>query len=266
MIYMPIDILHSSCHNTLVDNIKIAMQIDDIGHSNRRLAMNKTRFTHKNRSLLILVIAVTAVILWLPSQLLAYSYDFQGTVLYDSHVGSTGGAGFGQAFTGSFSTDNGGSLMFNRDGGSSVYNNPSPGDFLWGGFTQGGVDFFYAYGSGGNDPEIRMGAIWWSQPPNSTMSGIYGVAFHLEGDHFTPGDLIARRLAGYLFDSKAFNVPLSIVVAECRPVAGEAFLGIFTDNQLPAPPPPSPSQVPLPAAIWFLGSGLLVIWRRLKAG
>lgn len=228
--------------------------------------MNKTGFTHKNRPLLILVVTVMAVFLWLPSQLLAYSYDFQGTVLYDSHVGSTSGAGSGQVFTGNFNTDDGGALMFNRDSGSSVYNNPT-GDFLWGGFTQGGVDFFYAYGSDGNDPEIRMGAIWWSEPRNSTMSGINGVVFHLEGYHFTPGDLIAKRLAKYLFDSKAYSAPLSIAVAECSPVAGEAFLGIFTSNQLPTPGAmASTSQVPLPASLWFLGSGLLVVWRRLKTG
>ena len=214
---------------------------------------------------MILAMAVTMVILWLPSQLLAYSFDFQGTVLYDSHVPSTQGAGFQQVFTGTFSPGNGGSLLLNRNDGSSIYQNPTPGNFLWGQFTQGGVDFFYAYGNNGNTPGIRMGAVWWTKPATITaygvtMTNVHGIVFHLNGSSFTQGDLIAQRLQDYLFNTGVYSSINGVIpLSGCTPIVGGGFLGVLTNSQLPKPP-----EVPLPASLWFLGCGLLVMWRRLK--
>lgn len=203
--------------------------------------MNGSILTQKKRQLLILVMAVTVITFWLPSQLLAYSFDFQGLVVQDSlaniplvrdHPND-----YFRTFTGSVSTENG-FLTFDPKYGSHTYQNP--GDLLWGGFKQSGFDYSYVFSSDGKEPGARMGIIWFEG---------YGIAFH-----FIDSSLDVGGLANFL-DS------------DTRP-AGSGFFGIFysSDGPFPIIPiiPTSQSQVPLPASLWLLGCGLLVVWRRQK--
>ncbi len=220
------------------------------------------------KPLLASMIAIVAVLLCLPAQVVAYNYNFQGTVLYDSQVGSSQDAGYGQNFTGSFSTENGGSLSFNRADGQNNYQQPDSGDMMWGNFTQDSVDYVYAYIKNNNNPDIKMGAIWWNAPKTITTYGtsrqIFGVAFHLEGDEFAIGNDIVQRLENYLNTGIYTDIAESVPLTGCSLVSGNAFLGVFTDKQVLDNNKNTSSEVPLPSTIWFLGSGLLALWRRKR--
>jgi hypothetical protein len=140
-------------------------------------------------------------------------------------------------------------------------------------FNQGGHDFFYALSQGDSD-HSQMGMVWWSNPKTFRVGqiyfkSVYGLTFYLDGSMlYTPAQLVSMRLADYLVDGylPTFTGGSStLYYTGCTLAAGTAFLGIIeTPFVKMKDPEDSSSAVPLPASLWFLGSGLLFLMRYRK--
>lgn len=206
-------------------------------------------------------------VLFLGTQnVLAFSFDFSGTVLYDSR---SIGSAYGDSFEGEFSSENESLFLKNSDT-FSLYNDF--GVATGGYFNQDGQDFFYAF-SKGPDASSQMGMIWWSNPrtfqvgENLYHNNVYGLAFYMTGElSYTPSQMIAYRLAdyfasGYLPTLTGGGSSLDFYSSSCSCDCSSAFLGVI---QEPMVSQQSSSAVPLPASVWFLGSGLLFLLRQRK--
>lgn len=199
----------------------------------------------------------------------AFSYDFSGTVLYDSRASNYVRPGFGDAFTGTVALKE--TLIFVNNRADTTYEDF--GTVAGGNFSQGGQDFFYAL-SQGNSDHSRMGLVWWSDPKSFRVRGkyykdVYGLTFYLDGSLlYTPAQLVSMRLSDYLANGylPTFTGGGSTLhYTGCRLATGTAFLGIiqtpFVETQGTAD---DYSAVPLPASLWFLGSGLIFLMRYRK--
>lgn len=214
-----------------------------------------------------------AFFLLLAAPVSAYNFDFSGVVLYDSQKADLGfsfghSPGRGDQFSGSLNDEN---LDFaNLMVAGSEYHDF--GALQAGAFTQNGLDYYYAF-SQGDGVHDRMGMIWWDQPRSFVVTGkwyedIYGIAFYLEGSSFyTPAQLIADSLLSYLdkgyLNSLTEGRGNSLHYWGCQISVGTAFLGLLDEPQGLYTEQPS-SAVPLPAGFWFLGSGLLFLFRRRR--
>lgn len=194
---------------------------------------------------------------------MAYNLDFAGTVLYDSQVGSTSGAAFQQKFTGSFFLEPDGLITFNRNLGSAFYSNSPSDDFYIGELTQNENIFHYVYSRDSDNPNIRMGLVWWTSQPtsitthSSRITDIYGVVFYLNGNNFTAGNRIANQLEDYIFQQKTFNIIQgSIPITGCSLSSGEGFLGVITSSSFATE---SSLPVPLPSSLLLLICGLIIL-------
>jgi len=215
---------------------------------------------------LLLFLGFSLTLILLPRNVQAYSFDFSGTVLFDSKASSNCLPGFGDSFTGSLSLDDD-LLNYTNVRRSTSYDDF--GGVTGGYFSQGKQDFFYAF-SQGEEASSQMGMIWWSDSRNFKINGlhlgnVYGLVFYLEGSTvYTPGQLIALRLTEYM--ANGFLPTLTgrnqnPHYLGCQVLDGEAFFGVIQDPFIAAQ---SSSAVPLPASVWFLGSGLLFLVRRRK--
>ena len=201
-----------------------------------------------------------------PRNALAFSFDFSGTVLFDSKASSYCLPGLGDDFDGTLSLADDLLNFENSNAGTSY---EDFGSVKGGYFSQDNRDFFYAF-SQGSEASSQMGMIWWSDPRNFQINGhffenIYGLAFYLEGSTlYTPAQLIAWRLAdyfatGYLPTLTGGGSDLHYM--GCQIADGTAFLGLI---ETPFIVDQSSAAVPLPASVWFLGRGLLFLVRRRK--
>ena len=209
------------------------------------------------------------LLLLTPQGAAAFSYDFSGTVLYDSAASNYVRPGFGDAFTGTLELSD--TLVFVNSRADTIYEDF--GTVSGGNFSQDGQDFFYALSQGDSD-RSQMGMIWWSNPKSFRVgqkyfNNIYGLTFYLDGSLlYTPAQLVAMRLSDYLADGylPTFTGGSSTLhYLGCGLASGTAFLGIietpFVKTKSTAE---DPSAVPLPASLWFLGSGLVFLLRYRK--
>ncbi len=199
----------------------------------------------------------------------AFSYDFSGTVLYDSRASNYVRPGYGDAFTGTLELND--TLVFVNNSAETTYDDF--GTVAGGNFSQGGQDFFYALSQGDSD-HSQMGMVWWSNPKSFRVgqkyfNNVYGLTFYLDGSLlYTPAQLVALRLSDYLADGYLPTFTgggTTLHYLGCCLATGTAFLGIIETpfikkNDVAA----DPSAVPLPASLWFLGSGLLFLMRYRK--
>ena len=212
-------------------------------------------------SLLLLLLA--------PQGVEAFSYDFSGTVLYDSEASNYVRPGFGDVFTGTLELSD--TLVFVNGRADTSYEDF--GTVSGGNFNQNGQDFFYAL-SQGNSDHSQMGMIWWSNPKSFRVgqkyfNNIYGLTFYLDGSLlYTPAQLVAMRLSDYLADGylPTFTGGSSTLhYTGCSLASGTAFLGIietpFVKRKAIVE---DPSAVPLPSSLWFLSSGLVFLLRYRK--
>ena len=199
-----------------------------------------------------------------PQGVEAFSYNFSGTVLYDSKASNYVRPGFGDAFDGTLELND--TLVFVNSRAEITYEDF--GTVSGGDFSQDGQDFIYAL-SQGNSEHSQMGMVWWANPKSFRIgykyyNNIYGLTFYLDGSLlYTPAQLVAMRLSDYLADGylPTFTGGSSVLpYTGCSLAAGTAFLGIIEtpfvktkDNR------DNPSAVPLPASLWFLGSGLIFL-------
>ena len=214
-----------------------------------------------NKLTSLLFLGLFIALLLVPRHVLAYSFDFSGTVLFDSKASTYCLPGFGDSFEGSFSLEDD-LLNFMNTSKSTSYEDF--GSVTGGYFTQGSQDFFYAF-SQGQEASSQMGMIWWEDPRNFTIGNryfgdVYGLVFYLEGTTlYTPAQMIALGLAQYMatgvLPTLTGGAPNPHFVG-CQVLDGAAFFGVI---ETPF------SNIPLPASIWFLGSGLLFLIRRRKA-
>ena len=206
------------------------------------------------------------LLLLVPSGVRASSYNFSGTVLYDSQASNYVRPGFGDAFTGTLELSD--TLIFVNNRTETTYEDF--GTVAGGNFSQDGQDFFYALSQGDSD-HSQMGMVWWSNPKSfrvgqKNFNDVYGLTFYLDGSLlYTPAQLVSMRLSEYLADGylPTFTGGSSILYyTGCILASGTAFLGIietpFIEKKDVAD---DPSAVPLPASLWFLGSGLLFLMR-----
>ncbi len=223
----------------------------------------------QNKKISLMLLAVVFLLLLLtPKGVQAFSFDFSGTVLYDSQAAGSFCPGIGSDFEGSLALADD-SLTFFNTGAETFYQDF--GAVSGGYFNQGEEEFFYAF-SQGDTATSQMGMIWWSDPKSFRVmdryiNNVYGLVFYLDGALLhTPTQLVAWRLAdyfasGYLPTFTGGGSTLHYV--GCGVASGTAFLGIietpFVVNQSA-----NNSAVPLPASLWFLGSGLLFVVRRRK--
>ena len=220
----------------------------------------------KKISPVILLVLLFTMFL-VPRNALAFSFDFSGTVLFDSKASNYCLPGFGHNFKGALSVGDD-LLTFENNNKPTFYEDF--GIVTGGYFSQEGSDFFYAF-SQGDDASSQMGMIWWSDPRNFTIGqhffdNVYGLVFYLEGSTlYTPAQMIAWRLADYFATGYLPTLTgggSNLHYLGCRIADGTAFLGLietpFVAEQS------SNSAVPLPASVWFLGSGLLLLVRRRK--
>ncbi len=215
---------------------------------------------------LVMLSGLLFALLLEPQNVLALSFDFSGTVLYDSKASSFGFPGFGHHFKGSFSLANDFLTFENSKAGTSF---KDLGSVTGGYFNQEGGDFFYAF-SQGQDASSQMGMVWWDDPRDFTigkrfLGDIYGLVFYLEGSTlYTPAQMIAWRLAEYfatgILPTLTGGGPNPYYYG-CQLADGTAFFGVV---ETPFIADQSSAAVPLPASVWFLGSGLLFLMRRRK--
>ncbi len=215
----------------------------------------------------IILLGLLFTVFLVPQNVLAFNFDFSGTVPYDSKASSYGFPGFGDHFDGSLSLAD--DLLTSKNSKAST-SYEDFGSVAGGYFSQEGSDFFYAF-SQGDDASSQMGMIWWSAPRNFTIGqhffgNIYGLVFYLEGSTlYTPAQMIAWRLADYF----ATGYLPTLTGGGSNPhylgdrvADGMAFFGLietpFVVEQ------GSASAVPLPASVWFLGSGLFFMVCRRK--
>ncbi len=220
----------------------------------------------------LVFLGLCLALLMAPQSVLAFSFDFSGTVLFDSKASAGYLPGFGDSFKGSLSMEDD-ALGFMNTIKSTFYENL--GDVTGGYFKQNNQDFFYAF-SQGTEATSQMGMIWWSESRNFTINGrffgdvngsggVYGLVFYVEGSTlYTPAQMIAWRVVEYM----ATGVLPTLTggtenphYVGCQVLAGEAFFGVI---QTPFVADQSSSAVPLPASVWFLGSGFLFLVRRRK--
>jgi len=209
------------------------------------------------------------LLLLAPQGVEAFSYDFSGTVLYDSKASNYIRPGFGDAFTGTLEL--GDTLIFINSSAETSYEDF--GVVTGGNFSQGGQDFFFALSQGDSD-HSQMGMVWWSNPKSFRVRGeyyknVYGLTFYLDGSLlYTPAQLVSMRLSDYLANGylPTFTGGSSTLhYTGCSLAAGTAFLGIIeTPFVKTKDAADDPSEVPLPASLWFLGSGLLFLMRYRK--
>ena len=220
---------------------------------------------NENRSNLFLFVLLF-ILLVAPRNVLALSFDFSGTVLFDSKASTNCLPGFGDAFEGSFSLEDD-LLSFGNTRKSTSYEDF--GSVTGGYFTPGSQDFFYAF-SQGQEASSRMGMIWWEDPRNFTINNrffgeVYGLVFYLEGSvQYTPAQLIALRLVEYMTTGYLSTFTGGVHDPHylgCQIASGEAFFGVIETSFVEEK---RSSAVPLPASVWFLGSGLLFLMRRRK--
>ena len=222
------------------------------------------------RIFFILLLAGILLSLHVPHRVFAFTFDFSGTVLYDSNASSYICPGFGDDLTGTLSEYDHDLVFANHSSGTSY---EDFGDVSSGFFSQGNQNFFYAF-SQGDQTNSQMGMIWWSAPESfkigtESFDNIYGLVFYLDGSLlYTPAQLVAFRLADYFatgymptFTSGGSSLPYF----GCEMASGTAFLGVietpFVVNLTAAN---EPSEVPLPASLWFLGSGLIFYLKRRR--
>ncbi len=209
------------------------------------------------------------LLLLVPQGVGAFSYDFSGTVLYDSRASSYVLPGFGDAFTGTLELSD--TLIFINNRAGTTYEDF--GTVAGGNFSQGGQDFFYAL-SQGNSDHSQMGMVWWSNPKSFRVRGkyykdVYGLTFYLDGSLlYTPAQLVFMRLSDYLANGylPTFTGGSSTLhYTGCSLATGTAFLGIIQNPFVKTKgTPDDPATVPLPASLWFLGSGLIFLMRYRK--
>ncbi|RLB69256.1 MAG: hypothetical protein DRH07_11085 [Deltaproteobacteria bacterium] len=222
----------------------------------------------KNISLILLWGSLILLLL-VPSGVWAFTYDFSGTVLYDNKASNYVRPGFLDAFTGTLELSD--TLMFVNSSAETTYEDF--GVVTGGSFNQGGQDFFYALSKGDSD-HSQMGMVWWSNPKSFRVgykyfNNVYGLTFYLDGSLlYTPAQLVSMRLANYLVDGylPTFTGGSStLYYTGCSLAAGTAFLGIIETPFVKMDDPAGDSSaVPLPASLWFLGSGLLFLMRYRK--
>ncbi len=205
----------------------------------------------------ILVLTLGFLLVPLTSQ--ALTYDFTGTVFYDSLTADSYLPGLGDDFSGSLSLAGNGSLSFNNSSAGTQYN--EPGSVTTGQFTHNDIDYLYAY-SQGSEGSPRMGLLWWSDPMQIDIFGykVKGLAFYLEGYNYIPAYFMDQIINKYIAKGDLRYLPSDNFHPQysgCQVQYGKAFLGLITE-------PFAPQAVPLPAPIWFLGSGLALLWRRNK--
>lgn len=215
-------------------------------------------------SLLLLLLLIA------PSGVQAFTYDFSGIVLYDSKASDSRRPGFNDPFTGSLElTDK---LIFIN--GRTEIGYEDFGTVSGGNFTQGGQNFFYAL-SQGESHHSQMGVVWWSDPRSfrvgeNFFNNVYGLTFYFDGGlTYTPAQKVSMSLATYLATG---YLPTfagggnSLSYSACTLATGTAFFGIIETPFVKTKDvgDDDPSAVPLPASLWFLGSGLLFLMRFRK--
>jgi hypothetical protein len=193
----------------------------------------------------------------------ALTYDFSGTVFFDSQTADSCLPGLGDDFRGSLSLTGNGSLSFNNNSTETQYN--EPGIVTTGQFTHNDIDYLYTY-SQGSEESPRMGLLWWSDPVQLDIFGykVNGLAFYLEGHNYIPAYFMDQIINKYIAEDYLNYLPsddFHLQYSGCQVKYGNAFVGLITE---PFVPQTAPSAVPLPAPIWFLGSGLALLWRRNK--
>ena len=220
----------------------------------------------------LLLSSLSLLLLLLPAPHIAdaFSYDFSGTVLYDSRASNSVCPGFGDAFTGTLELND--KLVFVNGRAETTYEDF--GTVSGGNFSQDGQDLFYALSRGSSD-HSQMGMIWWSKPKSfrigqNDFNNIYGLTFYLDGSLlYTPAQLVAMRLSDYLEDGylPTFTGGSSVLhYTGCSLASGIAFLGIIETPYInrTGDAADGPAAVPLPASFWFLGIGLLSFLRYRK--
>ena len=205
----------------------------------------------KKISPVILLVMLFTMFL-VPRNVLAFSFDFSGTVLFDSKAPNGPFPGLGDDFQGSLLGES--SLNFKNTDVPTFYQDF--GSVTGGTFNQGGSDYYYAF-SQGQDASLQMGMIWWSAPRNFTVVGrsfddVYGLVFYLDGSTpYTSDQMVVWCLAE---NFTADSLQMLIGSGLSHNYEGASFFGVIEES-LP---------VPLPASVWFLGSGLLLLVRRRK--
>lgn len=213
-----------------------------------------------------LIMALVLGALLAPLTTHALTYDFSGTVLYDSQASSSFRPGLGDSFSGSLSLVDNGFITFYNNSAGTEYN--EPGTVTGGYFSHGGTDYLYAYSQGSGDIPT-MGLIWWSDPRqikvrDSFFLNVSGLAFYLNNGNYTPAHLVAQSIEEYIVKGnfvESFLNNNNLRYSGCQVKSGSAFLGLINE---PFIPQSEPSPVPLPASVLLLGSGLVLLWRRSK--
>ncbi|MCD6533764.1 MAG: hypothetical protein J7L25_06775 [Deltaproteobacteria bacterium] len=209
------------------------------------------------------ILLLTLGFLLVPQIAAAQTYDFKGTVFFDSQTKNSYQPGLGNDFSGSLSLTSDGSLSFYNNCTEKQY--CEPGTVTTGQFTLNEIDYLYAY-SQGSEGSPRMGLLWWSDPMQLDIFGyeVKGLAFYLEGYNYIPAYFMDQIVNKYIAKGDNRYLPsdnFQPQYSDGQVKYGKAFLGLVTD---PFVVKAEPSAVPLPAPIWFLGSGLALLWRRNK--